>query len=220
MVDLTRKERLVLAFLGDYMAAHGCPPTMREIGTGCGIPSTRSVSDYLKGLERAGRIRRRGRRSRGIELVDAPGGRGAAGIPILGRIAAGDPLAAEAHDAGRLEVDGRLLFGEDACFALTVQGESMTGRHILPGDVAVIRPQPTAAPGDVVAVAVDGEVTLKTYQETGRGAGRRVVLMPANPAFEPLVIEARGDGDAPDVRVLGVMVGLVRRGPGGPERAR
>jgi repressor LexA len=211
VTTLTRKERLVLSFLTDYQAAHGCPPTVREIGEGCGIPSTRSVSDYLKGLERAGLIRRRGHRSRGIELVDRPD---APGVPILGRIAAGGPLAAEAHDAGRLEVDGGRLFGADGCFALEVKGDSMTGRHILPGDMAVIRPRPTAEPGDVVAVAVDGEVTLKVYQETGRGAARRIVLMPANPAYEPIVIEAKQGAEAPDVRILGVMVGLVRRGSG------
>lgn len=211
MAELTRKERLVLSFLTDYQAAQGCPPTVREIGEGCGIPSTRSVSDYLKGLERAGLIRRRGHRSRGIELATRPD---APGVPILGRIAAGGPLAAEAHDAGRLEVDGGRLFGVDGCFALEVKGDSMTGRHILAGDHAVIRPQPTAAPGDVVAAAVDGEVTLKVYQETGRGAARRIVLMPANPRYEPIVLEARRGAEAPDVRILGVMVGLVRRGPG------
>jgi repressor LexA len=205
---LNPKARMVLGFLESYQAEHGYPPTVREIGAGCGIPSTRSVSDHLKALERAGRIRRRGYRSRGIELVgrDGPGRR--PGVPVLGRIAAGGPLAAEAHDAGTLEVDPERLFGQDGCFALQVKGESMVGRHILPGDYVVVRPQPVAGPGDVVAVSVDGEVTLKVYREDPDG--QRIVLMPANPEYEPIVLDAATE----NVRILGVMVGLVRRGAG------
>jgi repressor LexA len=203
----------VLAFVEGFAAEHGYPPTVREICAGCGIRSTRSVSDDLKALERAGHLRRRGHRSRGLELT----GRGAAGrpagVPVLGRIAAGGPLAAEAHDAGTLEVDPERLFGEPACFALQVKGDSMIDRHIVPGDLVVLRPQPTAHPGQVVAAAVDGEVTLKVYQESGTGAARRIVLMPANPAHAPIVLDGtRQDGR--DVRILGVMIGLVRRGAG------
>lgn len=210
MADLTPRQRSVLGFLESHQAAHGLPPTVREICAACRIPSTRSVSDDLKALERAGRIRRRGHRSRGIELTAREAGR-PAGVPVLGRIAAGGPLAAEAHDAGTLELDAERLFGEAACFALQVKGDSMLGRHILAGDYVLIRPQPTAHPGQVVAAAVDGEVTLKVYREDGQ----RIVLMPANPDYPPIVL----DGSTEDVRILGVMVGLVRRGAspaGGP----
>jgi repressor LexA len=96
---LTPRQRSVLGFIESFQAAHGLPPTVREICAGCGIASTRSVSDDLKALERAGRLRRRGHRSRGIELAGREAGR-PAGVPVLGRIAAGEPLAAEAHDAG------------------------------------------------------------------------------------------------------------------------
>lgn len=201
MVTLSARERAVLGFLEAYHAAHGCPPTVREIGAGCGIPSTRSVSDYLKGLERAGYVRRRRSRSRGIELVRGRP-RDDGGVPVLGVIAAGRPLAAEADGAESLPVDPGALFGERDCFALRVKGDSMTGRHIVEGDWVLVRPQPMATPGDIVAAEVDGEVTLKIY----RRDGERVVLVAANPDYPPLVL----DGHGGPVRILGVMVGLVR----------
>ncbi|MBI5136205.1 MAG: transcriptional repressor LexA [Nitrospirae bacterium] len=201
METLNAKARLVLAYAQSYYAEHGCPPTVREICAGCGIKSTRSVSDYLKLLERGGHIRRREGRSRGIELA-ADAVRPVGTVPVLGRIAAGQPLGAEAYDAGALALDSRSVFGADGCFALRVQGDSMIDRHIVEGDYAVIRPQPVARDGDVVAVDIDGEVTLKEF----RRQGPRVLLRPANPAYAPIAL----DGSEGPVRILGVMVGLVR----------
>ena len=203
---LTPKARTVLGFLEAYYADHGCPPTMREIGAGCGIKSTRSVSDYLKVLERAGSIRRRGGRSRGIELAaplaatSAPAAYDA--VPVLGRIAAGQPLGADATSDESLEINSQTVFGADGCFALKVVGDSMVERHIVEGDMAVIRPQPVASNGEVVAVDIDGEVTLKVFHKEPD----RVVLLPANEAYSPIIL----DGSEGPIRVLGVMVGLVR----------
>jgi repressor LexA len=207
MDDLTPKARTVLGFLESYYADHSCPPTMREIGAGCGIKSTRSVSDYLKLLERAGRIRRRGGRSRGIELVTSPSSATPPSIryesvPVLGRIAAGLPLGADATSDESLELNSQTVFGADGCFALKVVGDSMVERHIVEGDMAVIRPQPMANNGEVVAVDIDGEVTLKVFHKEPD----RVVLLPANEAYSPIIL----DGSEGPIRVLGVMVGLVR----------
>ncbi|MDH4228828.1 MAG: transcriptional repressor LexA [Nitrospirota bacterium] len=211
--SLSARERTVLGFIEDFFACHGAPPTMREIGAGCGIPSTRTVSDDLKRLAKAGRIRLRRGRSRGIEVttrrtVAGVGDSGGGGIPLLGRIAAGVPLAADAVYDGELAADGTTLFGAANCFALTVRGDSMLGRHIVDGDLAVIRPQFTARDGDIVAAEVDGEVTLKIF----RRAEDRVLLLPANDAYAPVVL----DGSRP-CRLLGVMVGLIRSGSG-PQR--
>ncbi len=196
---------MVLGFVEAYYAEHGCPPTMREIGAGCGIKSTRSVSDYLKALERSGHIRRREGRSRGIELAAGTGGGANTGtIPVLGRIAAGQPLAAEAFDDGALKVDARSVFGAEDCFALRVTGDSMIERYIVEGDLAIIRAQNTARNGDVVAAEVDGEVTLKEFRQEPD----KVTLLPANPNYAPIVL----DGGQGSVRLLGVMVGLVRSG--------
>lgn len=198
---LSARARTVLGFIEAYAADHGCPPTVREIGAGCALRSTRSVSDYLKTLEKAGYIRRRQTRSRGIELVK---NRSASerGVPLLGRIAAGAPLTAITAHAEKLPVNAPALFGADDCFALEVTGDSMIDRHIVEGDRVIVRPGPTAHPGEVVAVDIDGEVTLKVYKEDGP----RIVLMPANPAYNPIVLT----GNEGEVRILGVMVGLVR----------
>ncbi|MDH5527328.1 MAG: transcriptional repressor LexA [Nitrospirota bacterium] len=200
MHELSARERTVLGYIDEFAARHGYPPTMREIGEGCGIPSTRTVSDDLARLERAGRIRRNRGRSRGLEVVRAERG---GGIPLLGRIAAGGPLAAEAVHEGAVAADSAALFGAPDCFALTVKGDSMLGRHIVDGDLAVIRPQSTARNGDVVAAEVDGEVTLKVF----RRADGQILLLPANDAYSPIVL----DGSRP-CRILGVMVGLIRGG--------
>ena len=201
MDELNTKARMVLGFVEAYYAEHGCPPTMREIGAGCGIKSTRSVSDYLKTLERSGHIRRREGRSRGIELAAGAGAHTGA-IPVLGRIAAGQPLAAEAFDDGALKVDAQSVFGADDCFALRVTGDSMIGRYIVDGDLAIIRSQDTARNGDVVAAEVDGEITLKEF----RREPDKITLLPANSNYAPIVL----DGGQGPVRLLGVMVGLVR----------
>lgn len=201
MYELSARERMVLGFIGEFSAHHGYPPTMREIGQGCGIPSTRTVSDDLARLEAAGRIRRNRGRSRGLEVVRADSATG--GIPLLGRIAAGGPLAADPVHDGVVAADSAALFGARDCFALTVRGDSMTGRHIVDGDLAVIRPQATAVNGDIVAAEMDGEVTLKVF----RRADGQVLLIPANDAYTPIV----ADGSRP-FRILGVMVGLIRGG--------
>ncbi len=202
MDGINTKARMILRFVEAYSSEYGCPPTMREIGAGCGIKSTRSVSDYLKQLERSGHIRRRAGRSRGIELTAPSGDVPSGSIPVLGRIAAGQPLAAEAFDDGALKVDARAVFGAEECFALRVTGDSMVERHIVEGDMAIIRPQSEAQNGDVVAAEVDGDVTLKGFLREPD----RVVLLPANPAYSPIIL----DGSQGPVRILGVMVGLVR----------
>ena len=201
MSTLSPKARVVLGFLQDFQAEHGYPPTMREIGAGCGIRSTRSVSDYLKSLEKAGRIRRQGARSRGIELlVDVP--ENPDRVPVLGAIAAGAPLAADPVYDGSLSLNARQVFGAQDCFALKVKGDSMVDRHIVEGDLAVIQPRAEARDGEVVAVEVGGEVTLKVF----RKEGGRLLLMPANSAYAPIVL----DEHSGPVRLLGAMVGLVR----------
>lgn len=200
---LSPRARTVLGFIEAYAADHGCPPTVREIGEGCALRSTRSVSDYLKTLEQAGYIRRRQTRSRGIELVHNRSEAGS-GVPVLGKIAAGAPLEAITSHAEKLPLNAPALFGADDCFALEVEGDSMIDRHIVERDKVIIRPGPTAHPGEVVAVDIDGDVTLKVYKEDGP----RIVLMPANPAYDPIVLS----GNEGAVRILGVMVGLIRTG--------
>ena len=207
--SLTSRQQRILGFIGDFLGEHGYPPTVRDIGRAVGITST-SVVDYnLKKLEREGLLRRAREVSRGIELAgDAERRlRGAyAEVPVVGRIAAGEPIeAVEERDRDRLLLSPTLA--QDGCFALRVKGKSMIEDLIDDGDIVVVRPQSTADNGDiVVALLVDGadengRATLKRlYRERDR-----VRLQPANSELNPIFVEPSA------LRVQGKVVAVIRR---------
>jgi repressor LexA len=207
MRELTARQREVLGFIRSFTEKHGAPPTVREIGTRFRF-SARAAFDHLRALERKGMLQRRvsdRRVSRTLVPISAAQGRRSSGgeIPVLGRIAAGAPLLALENREGTLPVRGDWFsgMGQDL-FALRVRGESMVDAHIMDGDLVVVRRQESATPGDIVAALVNDEATVKRF---GRD-GDRIVLKPAHPTMQPIVIEP---GRA-DVRVLGKVVGLVR----------
>ncbi len=197
MQPLTPRQQRCLDAVASHLRRTGMAPTYRELGRALGIASTQAVRDHLVALERKGRLRLRPT-ARGIQLVDAP----AAGIPILGRIAAGRPIEAVENVEGMLDL-GTLRGGSPDVFAVRVVGDSMVGAGIVDGDLAVVRPAPEVENGGLAAVLVDGAVTLKRFH---REAGA-VVLVAANPAHPPRILR-EGEGE---VRVLGRVVGLVRR---------
>jgi repressor LexA len=158
------------------------------------------VRGHLKALERKGYLRL-GRGARGLELADEI--RGAGGIPILGRIAAGRPIEALENFEGAVDV-GSLYGAYPEVFAVRVVGDSMVGAGITDGDLAIVRAAPKVENGAVAAVAVDGEATVKRFYAE-RGA---VTLVAANPKFAPRIIR---EEEGREVRVLGRVVGLVRR---------
>jgi repressor LexA len=121
-------------------------------------------------------------------------------LPILGAIAAGLPLLAVENIEGELAVPKSMLGGADRAFLLRVKGDSMVGAHIMHGDLVVVKPQETAQSGDLVAVLLGDEATVKQFRAEAGGA----VLMPANPAYEPIPIRDR------DVRLIGKVIGLLR----------
>lgn len=207
MRRLSDRQQKILDFLGEYTNEHGYPPSIREIGQAAGISST-SVVDYnLKALERGGLIRRDREVSRGLGLV---GGSQASRpstlrIPIVGRIAAGEPIEAfEEHD-DYLEMGAGTV--PDGCYALRVKGKSMIEDLIDDGDLVVVRPQDTANNGDIVVALLmnqtassEGVATLKRlYRETGR-----VRLQPANAAMQPIYV------DPDQLMVQGKVVSVVR----------
>ncbi|HEX9078573.1 MAG TPA: transcriptional repressor LexA [Desulfuromonadaceae bacterium] len=198
MNDLTSRQRQVLTIINDFSGRFGYPPSLREIAAQLGISGTLGVSKHLDALERKGFLRRRENRSRGITLATtAP----TVSLPIVGRIRAGRLHPAQEDISGYLAVDKGAVKGE-GCFFLRVDGDSMINRGILDGDLALIRPQAMADNGEVVAVMVDGDATLKQFfRETGR-----IRLQPANPNYEPIVI-LPGDGE---VTIVGKMIGLFR----------
>lgn len=209
MREMTARQREVLEFIRTFGDKHGVPPTVREIGERFHF-TARAAFDHLRALERKGMLERRvtGKRaSRTLVLPSQKGSRRAeasAGIPLVGRIAAGTPITAvENHeDTIPLRPDWLGTGGQDV-FALRVRGDSMIDAHIVDGDLVLVRRQESAGSGDIVAAMVDGEATVKRF---GREGGA-VVLRPAHPTMKPIVVEP-GRGE---VRILGKVIGIMRQ---------
>jgi repressor LexA len=201
-MKLTERQQEILTFIESYMQEHGVPPSVREIGQQFHI-YPRAAHDHLRALERRGAIKRTPLKSRGVQLArkQRPVHRvPAQAIPLVGQIAAGAPILAVENGHDGLVIDKNLFSGDDY-FAVEVKGDSMIDRHILEGDYVVLRKQETAEKGDVVAVLINDDVTLKHFYPRGRD----IELRPANRQHQPLTVAAN------DVQVLGKMVGLVRK---------
>jgi repressor LexA len=214
---LTPRQRRVLEEIRSSVERRGYPPSMREIGEAVGLTSSSSVSHQLAALERKGFLRRDPNRPRAIEVrhPDVAAGAAAYGssmdetgsgdarpaaayVPLVGRIAAGGPILAEEviEDVFPLP---RQVVGEGTLFLLQVKGDSMVDAAICDGDWVVVRQQPVAEAGEIVAAMIDGEATVKTFK---RRDGH-VWLMPHNPAFAPI------PGD--DATILGRVTAVLRR---------
>ena len=209
--DLTPRQRRILDYIRDTVERRGYPPTVREIGEAVGLVSPSSVAYQMGVLERKGYLRKDPNRPRAVDVrppselaLDdeeeairahrpAP-----AYVPVLGRIAAGGPILAEQSVEAVFPLP-RELVGEGTLFLLQVKGDSMLDAAICDGDWVVVRQQPTAVGGDIVAAMLDGEATVKTY----RFRDGHVWLMPHNPAFDPIL------GD--EATILGKVVAVLRR---------
>ncbi len=203
--DLTPTQEKILNFITATIREHDRSPTIREIGEEIGISSTNGVRYHLAILEKLGYIRRNKGISRGIEWREhhiKTEGRGVTEIPLVGQVAAGRPILAVENIEGVLAVDEMLARSKE-CFALRVSGDSMRDAGILNGDVVVVSPGPGARNGDIVVALLDDEATVKTYVSK-KG---QVVLRPENPDYDEIVLDGRGD----DIRVLGKVVGLMRK---------
>ncbi len=195
---LNDRAREILSFIQRFARENGYPPTIREIGEAFSISSTNGVRYYLNRLEQEGHLKRSGKISRGIELVGRQ--RKAAGIPILGRVAAGQPILAEEQIEAHLEPGD--LFGDPAgLFALRVRGDSMIEAGIMQDDYVIVRHQSTASAGEIIVALLGDEATVKYYQPK-RG---RIELVAANPNYEPIQVT---DGSA--FRIAGVVRGVIR----------
>jgi len=198
----TERQQSILDFIIRYTAEQGYPPAIREIGPKFGIRSLRGVTVHLDALERKGFIRR-GSTSRSIQVLRSPtavGGDTFVNLPLLGAIAAGEPLLAVENIEAELPVPRAMLGGVRNAFLLRVRGDSMVGAHILDGDLVVIRPQQTADNGDLVAALLGDEATVKRF----RNDGEEPALMPANKAYQPIPLRGA------DVRLIGKVIGLLR----------
>jgi repressor LexA len=204
---LTERQRRVLEVIRDWLDRFGYPPSVREIGEAVGLTSTSSVAHQLRALERKGYLRRDPNRPRAVGVLppDADADDITAGhrpkpayVPVVGRIAAGGPILAEQAIEDVFPLPKEIV-GEGSLFLLKVVGDSMVGAAITDGDWVVVRQQPTAENGDIVAAMIDGDATVKTFK---RRDGH-VWLMPHNPLFEPI------PGD--EASVLGRVVAVLRR---------
>jgi repressor LexA len=215
---LTQRQRMVLEVIRDSVQRRGYPPSMREIGEAVGLTSTSSVSHQLRTLQRKGYLRRDPNRPRAVEVrvpgqptvrvlpdsYETAGGQETPTqpapeyVPLVGRIAAGGPILAEeaVEDVFALP---KQLIGEGTHFLLKVSGDSMIEAAIADGDWVVVRQQPVAENGDIVAAMIEGEATVKTFKRSED----HVWLLPQNAAYEPI------PGD--DATVLGRVVAVLRK---------
>jgi repressor LexA len=208
---LTPRQRQVLEVIREWVDRLGYPPSVREIGEAVGLTSTSSVAHQLRALERKGYLRRDPNRPRAVgvrppdsspdnaeETFGEPAHPRPIFVPVVGRIAAGGPVLAEQviEDVFPLPKE---IVGEGSLFLLRVTGDSMIEAAITDGDWVVVRQQPNAENGDIVAAMIDSEATVKTFK---RRDGH-VWLLPHNPAYEPI------PGD--EATVLGRVVAVLRR---------
>lgn len=191
---LTDRQRQVLEFIIKYYRKHGVPPSLREISSHMSV-NIRAIQDHIGALERKGYIERSPGMQRNIRLKFNP-----VGIPLVGEIPAGPTVVAFENQEEILPLDPN-WFGGDEYFALRVHGDSMIGDHILNGDIAIIRYQSEAKSGDIVAVRIGDEVTLKRIRFTHH----YIEILPSNPDMNPLKVHPT------EVEVIGVFVGLLRR---------
>jgi repressor LexA len=202
--DLTKRQQEIFDFIKKYSAEHGYPPTVRDIGKAVGLASSSTVHAHLANLEKVGLLRRDPSKPRAIELLDKAAGAvksvvgSSGGLPLVGNVAAGQPILAEENIEDYVPVP-EIAGGGEGEYVLAVRGESMINVGIMPGDYVVIRPQDTANDGDIVVALVGDEGTVKRFFREAD----HIRLQPENDTMEP--IRSR------EVRVLGRVVGVLRK---------
>lgn len=180
------------------MNENGFPPTRMEIAGALGFSSPNASEDHLKALSRKGAIELLSGSSRGIRILQRGRGKG---LPLIGQVAAGNPILARENIEDRYRVDAQ-LFSPKADYLLRVKGHSMRNAGIMDGDLLAVHRTPVADSGDIVVARLDDEVTVKRF----RRRGNIVRLMPENPDFEPIVVDVRKQ----DLVIEGIGVGVIR----------
>ena len=202
MDDITTRQRRILDFIRKTVQDSGYPPTVREIGEAVGLTSSSSVHAQLANLQRRGLIKRDPTKPRAME-IRGPGGarRGGVAVPLLGRISAGAPVMASEHVEDWLQLPTGYA-GEDDHFALRVSGDSMIDAGIFDEDVVVVRRQDSADEGDIVAALIPGPAEEEATVKRLHREGRRVMLVPENPAMERFEL---------DGQIIGKVVAVLRK---------
>jgi repressor LexA len=201
--ELTKRQQEIYDFIRKYSAKYGYPPTVRDIGKAVGLASSSTVHAHLANLEKAGVLRRDPTKPRALEMLDRAADAvrsvvSPSGLPVVGQVAAGQPILAEENIEEYVEVPS-LAGGDQGEYVLRVRGDSMKNAGILPDDYVVVRPQDTAKDGEIIVALVGEEATVKRFFKEPD----HVRLQPENDALEP--IRSR------EVRVLGRVVGVFRQ---------
>jgi len=203
-MPVTAKQRRVFDFIRGYIDSNQEPPTIAEIGRQFQMSSSASVHGILSALEREGLIKRIPNISRGIEIVESKNGNGNGNesqVPLLGTVAAGQPIEAIlTHDTVSVPKD---MQGRGRTFALRVRGDSMIDENIQEGDIIIVSSQQTAENGQVVVALIDGNYATvkKFYRESDL-----IRLEPANPLFKPILIKT-----SERIQIQGIVRGLIRK---------
>ncbi len=198
MLTLTARQQQILDFIREFIDTEGYPPTRAEIAKALGFRSANAAEDHLKALARKGAIKLQGGASRGIKL---PGGVDGTGLPVVGRVAAGNPILAEEHIETRYRISPG-VFRPKAHYLLRVKGMSMRDAGILDGDLLAVHQTPEASNGEIVVARIEDEVTVKRFKRRGNV----VRLLPENETFEPIVVDLRRQS----LTIEGIGVGVIR----------
>ena len=202
--NLTKKQKEVLDYIKKYIASHGYPPAIREIGAGLGLSSPATVFAHLKKLENYGLIKKTNSKFRTIEILGdneyANQNEDIIKVPLLGKITAGSPIEAIEMPNQFFDLPASLVPAAHEVFTLHVSGESMINKGIFDGDYVIVRRQNNAKNGDtVVAMTDENEVTLKTfYKEKDH-----IRLQPENDTMDPIILD--------NCTILGIAIGLYRK---------
>ena len=199
MDKLTQRQQQVLDLIRRHIDQTGYPPTRADIARELGFKSANAAEEHLKALARKGAIEIIPGASRGIRLPES------AGIPIVGRVAAGNPVLAEEHIEDYCELSAS-FFKPSADYFLTVQGDSMIDIGIFDGDLLAVHSTPVANNGDVIVARIEDEVTVKRLHKTGEK--HLIELLPENADYQPIKVDLREQAFA----IEGLSVGILRRG--------
>ena len=198
MEKLTQRQQQVLDLVKQYIDDTGYPPTRANIAEHLGFKSANAAEEHLKALARKGAIEMIAGTSRGIRLPAS------SGLPIIGRVAAGNPILAEAHIEDYCALPAS-FFKPSADYFLTVHGDSMIDVGIFDGDLLAVHRTPVAATGDIVVARIDDEVTVKRLEKTNK---RHILhLLPENRDYSPIKVDLK----AQDFAIEGLSVGVLRR---------
>lgn len=199
---LTRRQKQILDHVSGYIGEHGYAPSFEEIAEHFGFASLATVHEHISNLERKGYIRKAYNQSRSIEVVPASGSPAGVELPLLGEVAAGQPIEAIENRESILVPPDLLRKGGDN-YVLRVVGDSMIDEQIRDGDYIIVNSRPTAQDGEMVVALVDGESA--TVKKLYREPGGQVRLQPANERLQPMYFPANR------VRIQGIVVGVIRR---------